>query len=135
MSNKYKLKLNSVEKLESLLQEIYEEANRQINLIQNKISELEESTNLSDESIDMKAKYAKAIHDYITDRDKALMRKMDVSKLMSEVLKYNGDIEKVMSDKDIIENLDDQFRNIRETMETDSNSETTDNTETYITNK
>lgn len=136
MERRFKVKLNSVEVVESILQEIYDDSVRQINLIQNKISELENSTPLADEPIDMKAKYAKAIHDYITDKEKAIGRKLDVSRLMSEILKHNGDVESVISDKQILDNLDDAFGNIRESMENVTPGESTDDKpEIYITNK
>jgi hypothetical protein len=134
MSNKFRVKLNSVEKVEAILQEVYDDSMRQLVLIQNKINELEQSTNLVDEPIDMKAKYAKAMHDYITDKEKAIGRKLDVSKLMSEILKHNGDVEKVLSDKDIIGNLDDAFLKARESM-SDNEEDETDKTQNYITNK
>ena len=41
MEKKFKIKINSVEKIEAILQEIYDDSVRQINLIQNKINELE----------------------------------------------------------------------------------------------
>lgn len=136
MERKYKIKLNSIEKIEAILQEIYDDSLRQMNLIQDKINDLEQSTNLVDEPIDMKVKYAKAIHDYITDKEKAIGRKLDVSKLMSEVIKQNGDVEKVISDKEIFKNLDDEFKNIRETFESsDTDDSYKTNGENYITNK
>ena len=44
MEKKFKIKINSVEKIEAILQEIYDDSVRQINLIQNKINELEFNT-------------------------------------------------------------------------------------------
>lgn len=135
MSNKFRVKLNSVEKVEAILQEVYDDSMRQLFLIQTKINELEQSTNLVDETLDMKAKYAKAMHDYITDKEKAIGRKLDVSKLMSEILKSNGDIEKVLSDKDIIGNLDDEFEKARQSLSQDNDDNNEDKTQNYITNK
>jgi len=135
MEKRFKVKLNSVEKVESILQEVYDDSMRQLVLIQNKINDLEQSTSLSDESIDMKAKYAKAIHDYITDKEKAIGRKLEVSKLMSEILKQNGDVEKVISESDIIGNLDDAFNMAREKMDSISDENEEPKTEVYITNK
>lgn len=135
MEKRYKIKLNSVEKVEAILQEIYDDSLRQMILIQDKINDLEQSTNLVDEPIDMKVKYAKAIHDYITDKEKAIGRKLDVSKLMAEVIKQNGDVEKVITDKEIFKNLDDEFKNIRETFENDDSDMGKTNGEIYTTNK
>ena len=104
----------------------------------NKINELEQSTTLSTETIDMKAKYAKAMHDYLTDKEKSIGRKLDVSRLMSEVMKQKGDVDAVISDKEILNNLEDSFGDIREkmkgaTMQLGEGS--ADKPELYITNK
>jgi hypothetical protein len=131
----FKIRLNSVEKTEALLQEIYDDAVRQMNLIQNQISDLSSSTNLADTPIEAKTKYAKAIHDYVTDKDKAMGRKLDVSKLMVEVLKQNGNIEKVLGDKEIFEKLDlsEELRKVREQVVSDVEDKPLE-PETYITN-
>lgn len=92
ISKKYKLKLNSVEKIEELLQELYEEADKNIVEIQNEINKLTNSVQLNEEIMDAKAKYAKAVNDYISNKDKAIGRKLDIAKLMSEILKYNGNV-------------------------------------------
>ena len=47
MEKKFKVKLNSTEKVEQILQEIYDDAMRHMFLIQTKINELENSTKLS----------------------------------------------------------------------------------------
>ena len=64
-SKKYKVRLNSVEKIEELLQEVYDLACRQINEIQNELSKLINSTNLGADDFTMedKAKYFKAYND------------------------------------------------------------------------
>ena len=92
LPKKYKLKLNSVEKIEELLQELYEEADKNIVEIQTEMNKLTNSVQLSDEIMDAKAKYAKAMNDFITNKDKAIGRKLDIAKLMSEILKYNGNV-------------------------------------------
>lgn len=132
----FKIRLNSVDKTEALLQEIYDDAVRQMNLVQGLISELTTSTNLADTPIEAKTKYAKAIHDYVTDKDKAIGRKMDVSKLMKEVLMQNGNVEKVLGDKEIFEKLDlsAELKKVREQVMNDVDDEEPPTTETYITN-
>lgn len=139
-NRKFKLKLNSLEKVESVLQETYDDTQKQQNLILGKISELENSTNLSEATIDEKVKYAKAMHDYITDNEKIISRKIEISKLMAEIFKANGNIEKVMSDKDIKKNikLDDAFSSIREKLNSGKSldmDDDSDEPEKYITNQ
>lgn len=121
----YKLKLNSIEKTESLLQEIYDDSVRQQNLCQNLISELKESTNLSTEPIENKTKFAKALNDFAATKDKAIGRKMDVAKVMAEILKYGGNIEKVITDDEIYSklNLGDEMKKIREGVVSDAHVE------------
>ena len=99
---KYKLKLNSSEKLEVLLQELYDEACKNIEQIQTEMNKLSNSIQLNDEAVDAKAKYAKAMNDYITNKDKAIGRKLDVAKLMTEVIKYNGNTKKAFEESNAV---------------------------------
>ena len=92
LPKKYKLKLNSAQKIEELLQELYEEADKNIVEIQNEMNKLANSVQLDQEIVDAKAKYAKAMNDFITNKDKAIGRKLDIAKLMSEILKFNGNV-------------------------------------------
>ena len=101
LPKKYKLKLNSAEKIEELLQELYEEADKNIVEIQNEMNKLSSSVQLSEEIVDAKAKYAKAMNDYISSKDKAIGRKLDIAKLMSEIIKYNGDIKLTVAEGEI----------------------------------
>lgn len=103
----YKLKLNSKEKIEELLQEIYVEACKNIEEAQREINKIAMSTNLNEEIIDGKSKYAKAINDFIATKDKAISRKMEIAKLMTEVFKFNGDVQKAFSYGDIPEDWSD----------------------------
>ena len=101
ISKKYKLKLNSIEKIEELLQELYDEADKNIVEIQNEMNKMSNSVQLGNEIVDAKAKYAKAMNDFITNKDKAIGRKLDIAKLRSEILKFNGDIKKAVSEGEI----------------------------------
>jgi hypothetical protein len=102
MENKrYKVRLSSVEKIEELLQEVYDQACRQINEIQNEINKLINSTNLAadDFNMDDKAKYFKAIHDLTGDKKSAIQTKLDIVKFMGEMVKHSGDAKSVVNDK------------------------------------
>lgn len=94
----YQLKLDSKEKLTELLQEIYNEACKNIEEAQREINKITNSTNLNDEIIDGKAKYAKAINDFITTKDKAISRKFEIAKLLSEIIKYNGNTQQMFTE-------------------------------------
>ena len=94
INKKYKLSLNSVSKLQELLQEQYDEADRNIIEIQLEMNKLANSVELNNEIIEAKAKYAKAMNDFIASKDKAIGRKLEIAKLMSEIIKHNGDTKK-----------------------------------------
>ena len=103
----YKLKLDSKEKIEELLQEIYAEACKNIEEAQNEINKITHSTDLNSEIIDGKAKYAKAINDFIATKDKVIARKFEIAKLMTEVIKFNGNIQQAFTEGDVPGNWDD----------------------------
>ena len=98
MAKNYILKLNSVEKLEQLLQEIYDQAVKHFNEIQNELNKLSNSTNLSEVTLDEKTKYFKAVHDLMGDKTKAITLKFDIAKFMGEIIKHNGDIDRTLDD-------------------------------------
>jgi hypothetical protein len=126
ISKKYKLKLNSVQKIEELLQELYDEADKNIVEIQNEMNKLSNSVQLSDEIVDAKAKYAKAMNDYISNKDKAIGRKLDIAKLMSEILKYNGNVKLAVTEGDIPD-----WQEITNALIDDSSNNTEDDVKKY----
>lgn len=125
----YKVRLNSVEKIEELLQEIYDQACRQINEIQIEINKLTVSTNLgTDETtMDDKAKYAKAIHDYIGDKTKAIAAKFEIAKFMGELVKHNGDLNATANDSNFKKRTSLNLKEIRDVLNEDDNDKTTYN--------
>lgn len=125
LPKKYKLKLNSIDKIEELLQELYEESDKIIVEIQNEMNKLSTSVQLNNEIVDAKAKYAKAMNDFITNKDKAIGRKLDIAKLMSEVLKYNGNVKMAITEGEIPD-----WNEITDALVAKSEEET-DNTEKY----
>ena len=99
MEKKVKIRLNSTDKVEELLQEIYDQACRQLVSVQNEMNKLITSTNLANEPVDSKAKYAKAMHDYHGDYNRALSTKVELVKFMGEIIKHNVDIEDALNDQ------------------------------------
>ena len=104
-SKRIKVRLNSVEKIEELLQELYNEACKNIEEIQTQMNKVANSVQLNDEIMDAKAKYAKAMNDFIVSKDKAIGRKLEIAKLLSEILKYNGNLTKASENSDIFNNF------------------------------
>lgn len=92
VKGKYKVKLNSIEKIEEICQIQYDEANQNVVRLQDEINKLASSTNLNECSVDERAKFAKAMNDYITNKDKAIGRKLEIAKLMVEIYKHNGNV-------------------------------------------
>ena len=94
----FKVELNSADNLRDLVQNVIDLADTQINQAQNEIEKLKKSTDLTQEVMDGKSKYAKAINDYLSVIDKAMAKKIDIAKLLNEVMTHNGDIKAAMED-------------------------------------
>ena len=98
---KLKIKLNNPARLEDLLQELYSEACQNIEQIQTEMNKLSNSIRLNEEIMDAKTKYAKAMNDYIANKGKAINIKLDIAKLMSEVIKYQGNVNKTLNESEV----------------------------------
>ena len=94
----FKVELNSADNLRDLVQNVIDLADTQINQAQNEIEKLKKSTDLTQEVMDGKSTYAKTINDYLSVIDKAMAKKIDIAKLLNEVMSHNGDIKAAMED-------------------------------------
>ena len=92
MAQRLKIEVNDLKGVRDLLQEAYDISNEQIVQSQNEINKLSNSSTLSEEPMEAKAKYAKAINDYLSIKDKAIAKKIEIAKIMSEICKHNGDL-------------------------------------------
>lgn len=126
---KYKIKLNNVDKIEELLQENYDLACQQHTLIQNEINKIMNTTTINNLDIDGKEKYGKIMKEYFTLQQKAITIKMDVAKLMSEIIKHHGDLNKALND-DSIKKSSLDISKLRK-LAKDVNSSASDNKEEY----
>lgn len=95
---KYSVKLNSLDKIEQLLQETYDLACQQYTQIQKEINKIADSTRLMDLDIDGREKYGKIMNNYISLQQKSIGQKFDIAKLMSEVVKHGGDVNGALND-------------------------------------
>ena len=134
VKKRYKLRLNSLDKIEELLQELYNEADKNIVEIQNQMNKLSNSVALNDEIMDSKTKYAKAMNDFITNKDKAIGRKLDIAKLMTEIHKFNGDVRKMVDNEESVGNWED-LKDVVESTINDDNDQETVETDSYSINK
>lgn len=94
----FKVELNSADNLRDLVQNVIDLADTQINQAQSEIEKLKKSTDLTQEVMDGKSKYAKAINDYLSVIDKAMAKKIDIAKLLNEVMSHNGDVKAAMEE-------------------------------------
>ena len=94
----FKVELNSADNLRDLVQNIIDLADTQINQAQSEIEKLKKSTDLTNEVMDGKSKYAKSINDYLSVIDKAMAKKIDLAKLLNEVMSHNGDVKAAMEE-------------------------------------
>ena len=93
-----KIEINDVNNIRDLLQAAYQLADEQIVQAQNEINKLSNATSLQNEAMDAKAKYAKAINDYMGMKDKAISKKIDIAKILTDIYHHNGDVKGAMDD-------------------------------------
>jgi hypothetical protein len=115
---KYKVVINSLENVRELLQEAYNQADEQLIQSQNEISKLSNSTKLSDEIMESKAKYAKAMNDFLGMKDKSIAKKIEIARLLADICKQNGSDGKNM---DVAKSMTFDFSKIREMVNNNQN--------------
>lgn len=130
---RYTVKLNNVDKIEQLLQETYNLASQQHKQIQDEINKIANTTTINNLDIDGKEKYAKIMSNYMSLQQKSIAQKQDIAKLMSEIVKHNGDINSAIdASRNIPTTLDiEKLRKLAK----DASSVEKSNTEEYITKK
>ena len=89
---KFKIELNDAGNVRDILQQAYDLSNEQIIQAQNEINKLANATNLHEEVMESRTKYAKAINDYLGMKDKAISKKMEIAKLMTDILHHGGNL-------------------------------------------
>jgi len=95
---KFKIELNDSTNIRDVLQQAYDLSDAQIVQAQNEINKIATATRLQDEVMDSKAKYGKIINDYLSIIDKAISKKVEIAKLMTEILKNNGNVGSSLED-------------------------------------
>ncbi len=111
---KFKVKINDINNIKELLQITYDLADTQIVQAQNEINKLANSTRLQDEIMESKSKYAKAINDYLKIKNDAITRKLEIAKLLTEIVKHNGSLEDTVKDKEATKGMSFDFSKIRD---------------------
>lgn len=95
---KFKIELNDSQNVRDVLQKAYDLSDAQIIQAQNEINKLANATKLQEEVMDSKSKYSKAINDYLSIIDKSISKKVEIAKLMTEILHHNGNVNAALSD-------------------------------------
>lgn len=108
-----KIRVNSLEKIEQILQETYDLTVKEINEIQNEMNKLMNSSPLADATFEDKARYAKAMHDFIKDKTKAIEVRLDIAKFMGELYKYDGNVSKALADPTIAKSTSLNLKSLR----------------------
>ena len=93
---RFKIELNNASNIRDLLQETYKLADQQLVQAQDEMNKLANATRLQDEVMDSKQKYSKAMNDYLTIKDKAIRTKLDIAKLMTEIMNNNGNVKEAI---------------------------------------
>jgi hypothetical protein len=130
---KLKIELNDIQNIRDLLQETYRLADEQIVQSQNEINKLATATSLQDEAMDAKAKYAKAINDYMSMKDKAIAKKLDIAKLLTDIYHHNGDVKGALENGEAAKNMSFDFDDIRKIVDDSLNEQ--EKTKTIQLNK
>ena len=93
---RFKIELNNASNIRDMLQETYKLADQQLVQAQDEMNKLANATRLQDEVMDSKQKYSKAMNDYLTIKDKAIRTKLDIAKLMTEIMNHNGNVKEAI---------------------------------------
>ena len=120
---KLKIELNDTQNIRDLLQEAYRLADEQVIQAQNEINKMANATALQEESIDGKAKYGKIINDYLGIKDKAISKKLDIAKLLTEILHHNGDVKGAIESGGSSKNTEFNFEEIRQIVDNSLNEQ------------
>ena len=111
---KYKIRINDIDNVRELLQISYQTCDEQLVQAQNEITKMASATRLNEATMQEKEQYAKAINNYLTIKDKAISRKLEIAKLLTEVYKHNGDVNSTLNDAQSTKNMSFDFSKIKE---------------------
>jgi len=110
---KVKINLNSIESLQSLMQEVYNDSCLQINESQKVINEL--SNTLAPETIDDVSKISREKSNALKIKDSAIKLKLESGRLMNEIIKNEGKSKEGVDNYVQSEKVnDDDFQKLRD---------------------
>lgn len=119
---KNKIKLNDVSSVENLLQETYIDACNQIVNAQQVIDYL--TLNVKTTDIDEMTKLAKERTNALKLKETAAKMKLEIGKLMNEIIKHNGSLEDAIDSRAVQTNTTTEgFQDIRDMIRANSKKE------------
>lgn len=114
---KQKIEVNNSDSLQSVMQEVYNNACNQIKDAQTVVNEL--TSGSTPEDVDDITKIAKAKTDALKIKDSAIKIKLDLGKLQSDIIKYSGNaIKAIENNPEVVGN--DAFDKIRKMIESNN---------------
>jgi hypothetical protein len=90
---KFSIILNDKGNIQEALNQLNYECDYTINQLQEQISGLINSTSLDNVEISDKSEFTKAVNSLITTKTNVLKVKLDIYKILTEILKFNGNSE------------------------------------------
>jgi hypothetical protein len=105
------IEVNNNNSLQSVMQEVYNNACNQMNDAQKVVNEV--STGATPEDVDDWAKLAKSKTDALKLKDSAIKIKLDIGKLQSDIIKYGGNMSAVVENNSQLA-TSDNFSQVRE---------------------
>ena len=130
---KLKIELNDTQNIRDLLQEAYKLADEQLIQAQNEINKMSNATKLQEEAMDAKAKYGKIINDYLAIKDKAISKKLDIAKLLTDIYHFKGNVKDALENGEAAKNMSFNFDDIRKIVDDSLNEQ--EKTKTIQLNK
>lgn len=111
---KLKIQVNDANVIRDLLQEAYNLADEQLAVAHMEITKMANAVQLQETIMDEKSKYGKIISDYLAVRDKAMAKKIEIAKLLTEIYKHNGDVNNTLNDSQSMKGVSFDFSKIRD---------------------
>jgi hypothetical protein len=98
---KQDIKVNNVDSLEGLMQELYNDACVQLSDVQSSINNLNSSfiSEDTDENVENMTKIAREKANYFKVKDSAIKIKLDLAKLQSDIIKNRGDVDATLQER------------------------------------
>ena len=63
--------------------------------------------------MDARSKYAKAINDYLGLKDKAISKKIEIAKILTDIYRHNGDVQGALEGSETMKDMSFNFDDIK----------------------